>query len=335
LSATAIRYAALLLEPLRISRNVGRPGDGGVISGAIGASYTPVDADQGHTLTVKVAFSDAAGNAETGSAMVAVTPFPPFHQNEHEHHDNNEGNGNDHDHSHDFSGMVTNFHGDDSAGPFTAHGPTVSVVHVDVEATLLTDGTIDFQLPLIALDAPLVGDIVSITATLPDGKPLPSWLSFNTETGKFAGQVPDDIMTASIPGGAGGGQADALTKITIQVTAMDSKGDISLVTFTIDLAAPAQPGKGGHLDPWGPGEFKRHALAPYGDLVLPVDAAAWQHALRHGGLGPDGSHDLRTDHGPAGRVGLSDQLKTIGWRGLHADRMALLASLRQGAAGAH
>ena len=47
LSATAIRYAALLLEPLRIGRNVGRSGEGGVISDVARRSDAPADLYEG------------------------------------------------------------------------------------------------------------------------------------------------------------------------------------------------------------------------------------------------------------------------------------------------
>src|SRR6516162_101808 len=45
--------------------------DGKPISGATAASYTPIESDEGHSLTVNVTFNDA-GNTETASASAGV-----------------------------------------------------------------------------------------------------------------------------------------------------------------------------------------------------------------------------------------------------------------------
>ncbi len=78
-------------------------------------------------------------------------------------------------------------------------GNAVFPIHADIDVTVAANGQIDFDLPLGTLDALLGDDIISFTATLPDGQPLPSWLHFDAATGKFAGVVPQDILTGSIP----------------------------------------------------------------------------------------------------------------------------------------
>jgi hypothetical protein len=65
------------------------------------------------------------------------------------------------------------------------------------------------------------------------------------------------------------------------------------------------------------------------DIALPVTA---DHVLWHDGaaIDIDRARSLQAaDLAPAGRAGLSDQLKTHGWRAASAERMALLESLRQ------
>ncbi|MBV8776763.1 MAG: hypothetical protein JO258_06150, partial [Alphaproteobacteria bacterium] len=220
-------------------------------------------------------------------------------------------------------------------------GNAVYMVHVDINATLLADGQLSLDLPLVALEAPLGGDVVSVVATLADGQPLPSWLHFDGATGKFAGLVPDDILTGSIPGNGGvngsgpgndggsrngGAQPPAATlsdELMIKVIARDSKGNISILEFPIKLA----PGTDGD----------HHTLNLPDLLHAAASAKVWtQHAqdlalapMRHGEIVVHGG----ALHEAAGRAGLSAQLDSLGWRGMHAQRMALLESLRSMAAG--
>ena len=221
-----------------------------------------------------------------------------------------------------------------STAAFTA-GNAVFVVHAEIDPTVGPDGKIDFNVPLIALEAPLNGDVVSVVATLADGKPLPSWLAFNPNAGKFAGIVPD-ILTGSIPPGSavtgspsGGGNLQAPPEqITIELVARDSKGNISILDFTIDLTGNTKHAHHGWnlptRDPWTAAPQRQQAaLGAHHDIVLPpaLDGAA-DHA--HSGRG----HAADRAHVPAGRAGLSSQLASLGWRGIDAGRTALLDSLR-------
>ena len=226
-------------------------------------------------------------------------------------------------------------------------GGTVHVLHSDIVATVGYDGNIAFNLPLDPFETLLDGDVVSVVASLPDGKPLPTWLQFNAENGKFAGLVPDDILTGSIgPNGGivtspGNGNPVLPQSITIEVIARDSHGNISIMDFTIDLTVQKGDKHGsnelpGHrvLDPWGQIRPQRELALNAGDgqhrnIALPVTA---DHVLWHDGaaIDIDRARSLQaTDHTPVGRAGLSDQLKTHGWRAASAERTALLESLRQ------
>jgi len=222
-----------------------------------------------------------------------------------------------------------------SAASFTA-GNGAYAVHADIDPTVGPDGKIDFSVPLLALEAPLNGDIVSVVATTADGKPLPSWLHFDPGSGKFAGIVPDDILTASIPrnpgnvGSSSNGNLPAPPdQITIELQARDSKGNVAILNFTVDLTGKSAGNHAHHgwnlpRDPWTVAPQRQQAaLGTHGDIVLPpaLDGAA-DHA--QGGRG----HDADRAHTPAGRAGLSAQLAGLGWRGIDAGRTALLDSLR-------
>jgi large repetitive protein len=257
----------------------------------------------------------------------------------------------DHGHFGDFSGMVTNasvpsgFSGLSGFSGFDTGG-AIHVIHSDVVVSIGDNGNIAFNLPLEPFEAELDGDVVSVTASLPDGKPLPAWLQFNAETGKFAGLVPDDILTGSIrPDGGIVSRPDSAVlpqSITIEVIARDSHGNISIMDFTIDLTVKTLHKADKHgwnvlpggLDPWGQIQPRRDLAGNSGDglhrdIALPVTA---DHVLWHDGAAIDiaRARSLQaTDLTPAGRAGLSEQLKTHGWRAASAERMALLESLRQ------
>jgi VCBS repeat-containing protein len=297
--------------------------------------------DGGKTLTETFTYTmqDASGLSSSATLTITIqgqTRFflPAVAQDNHEHIDTS----NVHGQFGDFSGMVTNKGAPDGAadGLGFVPGAAIHVIHADITATIGDNGSIAFDFPLLPLEAALDGDVVSITATLPDGRPLPSWLAFNTETGKFAGLVPDDVLTGSVrPDGGIAAQSPAEPRpqsMTIEVVARDSKGNMAIIDFTLDLSVPAGrkvdkqgwnmlPG-GKALDPWGPN---------HRDVVLP---AAGDHVLAHGGPVFDLDR-VRAHHeaAPAGRAGFSDQLKSHGWHAVSAGRTALLESLRQGAAG--
>ena len=220
-----------------------------------------------------------------------------------------------------------NFPGDNGGISFGG-GQSVIPLHADININVADNGAVDFNVPLGLIEASLDGDVVSITATLPDGKPLPDWLHFNPATGKFAGLVPGDVLTGTIPpggGDTGGGNQGGLVPdtLTIEVIGRDAKGDIAIIDFTINL----KPDKGTHHG-WNlPRDFRNIAPA----IELPH-----QHALlapHHGLAAPHHAavgRDLGFGHG---RAGLSQQLAAHGLHGMHADRMALLESLRHATAG--
>ncbi len=254
----------------------------------------------------------------TGLFGPPITPPPPF--NPLPYQPPHSGSG-------DFFGVSLNFPGEGPA--LFGDGQGVIPLHADINVTVADNGAIDFNVPLGMLEASLDGDVVSITATLPDGKPLPDWLQFNPSTGKFAGLVPGDVLTGSIaPGGGntGGGNQGGLVPdtLTVEVIARDAKGDIAIIDFTINL----KPDKGTHHG-WNlPRDFRNIAPAielPHNHALLAPHhgLAAPHHAATHG-------HDLGLGHG---RAGLSQQLAAHGLHGMHADRMALLESLRHATAG--
>jgi hypothetical protein len=254
--------------------------------------------------------------------------------------------------------------GGQDAGPGNLDDPStipasVYVVHVDVNATVADNGAITFDPPLTQLNATLDGDVVSITASLPDGKPLPSWLTFNGETGQFAGLLPDYSATASIghDGGIDGGHSGqpldpslsptVSQPITIEVVARNSNGSLAITDFTIDFSKlkphgnekhswNAQPDDG-TVDPFATNRQGRDHVIDLAGLAAPRDVAplhAMDHVLWHDGSAVGGGHGHHShDPAPAGRAGLSDQIRSLGWRAATAERTALLASLRQGVAG--
>jgi VCBS repeat-containing protein len=313
---------------------------------AVLALSAPTDST---TDTFTYAVKDAAGL--TSSATLTVTikgqtrlAPPPPHDHDHD-HDHDEGH-HDEGHHGDSFGMVTNVQGQGGNGfpgfsnlGFTP-GSAVYAIRADIDPTIGLDGKIDFKLPLLALEAPLGGDIVSVTARLSDGRPLPSWLRFDGNSGQFAGLVPDDILTGSLPpaaggvpgAGAGAGGMAVPDTITIEVIARNAKGDISILDFTLDLTGknPIKTGRHGWnlpngrtFDPW---TLQRAGGGALRDVAIP---ASWDRASDHvpHGRGHDmddpGAHQV-----PAGRAGLSAQLATLGSRGIDSGRTALLDSLR-------
>jgi VCBS repeat-containing protein len=67
------------------------------------------------------------------------------------------------------------------------------------------------------------GDVLTLTATLANGDPLPSWLSFNAATRSFTGTPP----------------LNSSADVAIRVTATDPSGASASSSFTLDILAPA------------------------------------------------------------------------------------------------
>jgi hypothetical protein len=243
----------------------------------------------------------------------------------------------------------------------TGGGYGFHVVHTDAVLTTASDATVQINLALAALEAPLGGDIAMVVARQANGDPLPEWLKFDPATGSFAGLPPDNavasiepdqsadnsIVTGALPPnpdrgvdmGAGPNARVAPNTITVEVLARDSKGNIAVTVFTIDLRAHTAGKQGWNLDrnepSFGPG---RHALLP----MMSPELAAIEAAVRDaaGPFEPFTLRGLPVRHGdsiaggiseaaPTGRAGLTEQLASIGWRSMDAQRNSLLASLQQ------
>jgi hypothetical protein len=203
------------------------------------------------------------------------------------------------------------------------------------------NGAISFDAPLQQLEAALDGDMVSVSATLADGRPLPVWLKFNGDTGQFAGLVPENIATGSLGGDLGTPNrphdpnvpAQLQQTITIEVVARDSRGNVAVTQFTVDLAA--QPPHHNDKHGWNrlPGDGHDRIF----DLALAADRTvrAADHAPSHHAWGfhaERSSSDRADAAAPVGRVGLSDQIRRHGWNAAASERLALLESLKQGLA---
>jgi trimeric autotransporter adhesin len=232
-------------------------------------------------------------------------------------------------------------------------GFTFNMVHTDPVLTTASDANVQINLALASLEAPLGGDVVYVEARQADGKPLPDWLKFNPATGTFAGLPPDNALASLAPDqssdnnivtgnlkqdfdGKSGRHAPGSSSITIEVLARDSKGNVAVTVFTIDLQPQKAGQHGWNMRPFG---VERHAsletLSPelaaieaaVRDVTRPVEPFAIHDLLvRHGEPISVGGHETA----PVGRAGLTEQLASIGWRSMAAQRNALLASLQQG-----
>ncbi|WP_039495754.1 putative Ig domain-containing protein, partial [Pectobacterium odoriferum] len=81
------------------------------------------------------------------------------------------------------------------------------------------DSGLNFTLPSGLFTDVDAGDTLTLSATLADGTPLPSWLSFNPATGTFTG-TPDNGDVGSL---------------TIKVTATDGSNASVSTTFGLTV----------------------------------------------------------------------------------------------------
>jgi methionine-rich copper-binding protein CopC len=240
--------------------------------------------------------------------------------------------------------------GDDFT-PGRGHG--YSYVRTDPALTYTADAGVQINLALAGLGVSLGGDVAYVTARQINGDPLPDWLKFDPATGTFAGLPPDgavadlapggvDVVTGALPpnGGLGTGNgngAPPAKTITVEVVATDYDGNVAVTVFTIELRP--RPGKQGWNMEWRvPSLGERHAGLP----AMSAELAAIEAALR------DVTHVIEPfrlvglpshfadaapagrDTASAGRAGLTEQLASVGWKSMAAQRNALLASLQQG-----
>jgi Ca2+-binding RTX toxin-like protein len=100
----------------------------------------------------------------------------------------------------------------------TNDAPTVASPIPDTTAT--EDSAFNFQIPASTFSDADAGDILTYSATLAGGAPLPSWLTFNATTGTFSGTPTN--------GDVG--------NLSIQVTATDTAGATATDTFNLAVA---------------------------------------------------------------------------------------------------
>ncbi|WGT66629.1 putative Ig domain-containing protein [Variovorax paradoxus] len=98
-------------------------------------------------------------------------------------------------------------------------GPVIAAPLADQS---VAEGTaVNYTVPSGAFTDPDAGDSLSYAATLSDGSPLPSWLSFNASTRRFTGTVP----------------IGALEPLSVRVTATDQGGlsiqDVFSIAVTV------------------------------------------------------------------------------------------------------
>ncbi|MCW2475287.1 putative Ig domain-containing protein [Candidatus Symbiopectobacterium sp. NZEC151] len=101
------------------------------------------------------------------------------------------------------------------------------------------DGSFNFTVPAGTFSDP-DGDTLTLSATLANGSPLPSWLSFNPATGTFSGTPGNgDVGNLSIKVTANDGDASVSTSFTLTVTNVN---DAPVVSATIPPQSVAQDG---------------------------------------------------------------------------------------------
>jgi VCBS repeat-containing protein len=236
--------------------------------------------------------------------------------------------------------------GDDGFG--TRYG--FSIVHADPVLTTASDATVEIKLALASLEAPLGGDVAYVVARQANGDPLPDWLTFDPATGTFAGQPPDGAIASLQPDqssdnnivtGALSPKSDlglvsrpsaARNTITVEVSARDSRGNIAVTVFTIDLRAHTAGKQGWNVQQ--PPFEERHAALPMMSPELAAIEAAVHKATLEPWRGMPAGHGEAVSVGigettSAGRASLTEQLASVGWRSMDAQRNALLASLQR------
>ncbi|WP_210253114.1 Ig-like domain-containing protein, partial [Beijerinckia sp. L45] len=352
--------------PLGTGETVQASSDGGTtwtsVSQADATHWSFADpATHAASFTYQVRVVDAAGNLDLNIASQAVTidttplplPLLPLHMFT----DNSPRN------TTPAIAIPISF-ADISSGPLMA--PIVSegfgvdgdgynffVVHTDVDLNTEHDASVKIHVPIASLQASLGGDVVSIVARQANGDPLPDWLKFDPRTGAFVGLPPDNAtasivpehpedVTGALPPDPGRDVADrhrtpAPNTISVEVLVRDSKGNLAVTHFTIDLRTHATGKQGGAIDhPGLPPGRQQHTALPMGSFELAAIGAAARDAARP--FEPLVARDIRhsgaisigpAESLPAGRAGLTEQLASVGWRSMAAQRDALLASLRQ------
>ena len=288
------------------------------------------------TLTLSV---NDNGNTGLGGALIGTTTAAidirradDHHHHDDDHHDDgggNGGNGGNYGGYGHFGPFIGNF----GLGNFFIDNNSFHLVNFvraglsrpDVTASV-GDDVFAIQVSLADLFSPLGGNVSEIFARQANGDELPSWLHFDPTYGILAGKIP----------------AGSTGTIRLEVVAQDSQARQAITVFTLDLATGNVVTREGRNLPL-PGMNERdhaHKASPnrHAAVAVPADIEKLVERLaEHNRVVQDsvavGSHDLSAL--PVGRAGLSEQLKNVGWRGMHAQRTALLDSVRQHAARLH
>ncbi|MBA0215754.1 putative Ig domain-containing protein, partial [Pectobacterium brasiliense] len=135
-------------------------------------------------------FSGTPGNADVGSLSIRVTATDGSNASVHT----------------DFSLTITNVN-------------DTPVVATPIPAqSVAQDGSLNFTVPAGTFTDP-DGDTLTLSATLANGSPLPSWITFNPTTGTFSGTPGNgDIGNLSIKVTANDGDASISTTFSLTVT---------------------------------------------------------------------------------------------------------------------
>ncbi|MCW2479894.1 putative Ig domain-containing protein [Candidatus Symbiopectobacterium sp. NZEC135] len=135
---------------------------------------------------------------------------------------------------------------DGDASTSTTFGLTISppneapVVAAPIPAqSIAQDGSLNFTVPAGTFTDP-DGDTLTLSATLANGSPLPSWISFNPATGTFSGTPANgDVGSLSIKVTANDGDASVSTTFSLTVTNVN---DAPVVATPIPAQSIAQDG---------------------------------------------------------------------------------------------
>ncbi|AZZ95473.1 hypothetical protein EUZ85_15420 [Hahella sp. KA22] len=112
--------------------------------------------------------------------------------------------------------------GNDAPSEKPNHAPTLSAALIDVETKVGEE--LNFGVPAGSFTDVDEGDVLSYSATLADGTPLPEWLSFDAATQTFSGEP------------------SSASDLEIRVTATDSAGAMAEDAFALTVSpAPTVP----------------------------------------------------------------------------------------------
>ncbi|RYZ97368.1 MAG: hypothetical protein EOO68_15420, partial [Moraxellaceae bacterium] len=97
------------------------------------------------------------------------------------------------------------------------------LVNAPVNQSVVAGTAYNFTVSINTFNDPDVGDIISYSASLANGNPLPTWLSFNAGSGTFSG-TPSSADTGTI---------------SIRLTAFDLQGASEVTTIQLQVAGTA------------------------------------------------------------------------------------------------